>query len=1244
MIKHDTLLLTGGTPENRAMLRSVLEGHYNLLEAMSIQQALLLLKQNMDCIAAVLVDITDPGVVSPDWLSRETLSSLFQGIPVIVIAPEDSQDTLALAFDLGSSDVIPIDYDQYAMLRRIGTIVELSLHKRNLEALVQEQADILRHSNDTMVDALSSIIEYRSVESGQHILRIRHFTRILLEEVARDCPEYGLTEHQIRIISSASALHDVGKIAIPDSILTKPGALTPEERAIMQTHTLTGCEILQRLGEMGDPEYRRYAHMICHYHHERWDGGGYPEGLAGDAIPICAQVVGLADVYDALTSRRVYKDAIPCPKAASMILRGECGIFSPKLLECFRNVSAAFESLAQAYADGLSPRADAPETLPAMPELQPENSLERLWAKYYALVHYINGLLLEIDLNRGRFHLVYNPYPELAWLQDITTFREMEQLLDERITAPDSRGQMLRFFRENIQTFMEEDLRRSTRYFRFPSKQHPEGDAFEVTLLRVNSAEPNRRSLAVLCRRVPADSAIPEGTPVPATTSDSTFICYNDANFTLVQLGRHIPLLAGYTPQELQDSFQNQLLQLVLPQDRESMVRAFREQLTHGISVETEFRVRHKKGHTLWVLNKSRLVMGPDGKEYLHSMVTDISHTKKAFDQLTEKMDRYEIILAQTENVLFDWDMKTDRITFSDTWEGIFGFAPISSGVRDALMGGSFFHPDDLPLLMDRIRNLEHGSHYEMVELRIATAWGRYLWCRFRASALRDAAGALERIVGIIINIDAEKQAERILQDRAERDSLTRLLNKHAGRRHIEDYLAQYPQGVPCALLIIDLDNFKQVNDQYGHLFGDAVLTRAAREIKKFFRSQDILARIGGDEFMVLMRGVSDRHLVQSRCSRLLEAFRIAFREQGHRLELGCSIGISLAPEHGTDYSQLFRRADQALYQAKAMGKHTFLFYDGANDAFRSSQRRTTAVNNRIDSDEQPGLADNSIVQYAFRQLYSAQDVDAALNEILRLAGELMNVSRVYIFENSDDNRFCNNTYEWCNTGIRPEIGNLQHISYEEDIPGYRECYDENGILYCPDIRELPPAVHDILAPQGIQSLLHCAIREGGTFRGYIGFDECNKQRLWTQEQIDALTYLSEMLSVFLLKKRAQDKTAQRASDLTSILDNQNAWIYIIDPNTCQLKYLNARTRELAPSVTEGMFCYSALMGLPRRCPGCPSADISRTGTCSALMRNEKFNLQVLAEATLIQWEGEESCLMTCRQLPSVQNPEHISE
>lgn len=1237
MERHDTLLISSGSPENRVHLRDVLDEGFNVLEAVNVKQTLLLLKQNSSCIAALLLDITHMDQSDKLRLQEPENRALLQSVPIIVFTEDDDVERLNRAFSLGASDVVPIDYEPYAMLHRIENIVQLYLHKKHLEAMVEEQADVLRHASNSMVEAMSSIIEYRSVESGQHILRIRHFTQILLEEVVRCCPEYNLTDRVISIICSASALHDVGKIAIPDSILLKPGRLTAEEMEIMKTHTTTGCEILNALTNVAEEEYLRYAHNICHYHHERWDGRGYPEGLSGDDIPICAQVVGLADVYDALTTKRVYKDAVPFTKAVNMILQGECGAFSPRLLECFKHVAHHFEELARDYADGLSPKSENFDaTLPA-PKLEwNENSMERIRGKYFALVHYINGFLMEMDLDRELFHVVYNPYPGLAHFSEINTFQDLAQMVLRDVVHPADEDRMKRLFDEGIAEFLKEGLRRQSDRFLFKSRNNPDGDLFEVTFLRINPTDTQRHTLTVLVCRVEAAGMMAE---LPQTNrfSDAVYSCCNNQDLTLIGVGEGFRRLAGYSVEEIKEKLGGRLIELVHPDDREQVRAELHDQLRRGTDVKLELRLLYKDGSIHWVLNKGRLMIDGTGQEYLQCAITDITHIRRVNEELIQELERYEIILAQTENVLFEWNAITDQIDFSNTWEKIFGFPPVRENLRSQLTGGSHLHPDDLPLLFDVVGNIESGSPYEMAEVRIATAKGRYLWCRIRATAIRGKNGRLEKIAGVIINIDAEKQAEQALQDRAERDSLTKLLNKDAGRRQAEEYFARFPGGVHSALLIIDLDNFKQVNDQFGHLFGDAVLTKVAREIKKLFRSQDVVSRIGGDEFLVLMRGVSDRKLVESRCQRLLSSFQNIFQDQKRRLPMSCSVGIALSPEHGTSYYELFNKADQALYWAKAKGKNNFVIFNEEDEKQYYRKGKTSAVNNRIDSDEEPGLADDNLVRYAFQRLYGSTDVERSVNDILELVGRKMNVSRVYVFENSDDNRFCSNTFEWCNNGIQPEIQNLQGISYEEDINGYVDMYNEEGIFYCPDINELPENIYNIVAPQGIKSLLHCAIRDGGVFRGYIGFDECVEYRYWTKEQIQTLTYFSEMLALFLLKQRKQEKSLRYAAEMQSILDNQNAWIYIIDPDTCQLKYVNAKTKELAPEVGAGMYCYKALMGQQDRCPNCPARNIRQNKNARTKMYNAYFQLEVLADATLIQWGGEDACLLTCREIPKEQ-------
>ena len=292
-------------------------------------------------------------------------------------------------------------------------------------------------------------------------------------------------------------------------------------------------------------------------------------------------------------------------------------------------------------------------------------------------------------------------------------------------------------------------------------------------------------------------------------------------------------------------------------------------------------------------------------------------------------------------------------------------------------------------------------------------------------------------------------------------------------------------------------------------------------------------------------------------------------------------------------------------------------------------------MRNPIDSDLEPGMANDNIVRYAFQKLYSSQDMEQSIQELLGFMGQKLNVSRVYVFENSEDNRFCSNTYEWCNQGISPEIHNLQNISYETDLPGYADNFDEHGIFYCPDVALLPKHIYDIVAPQGIQAMLHCAIRENGVFRGYIGFDDCKEPRLWTREQIELLTFFSEALSMFLLRQRRQEKVERQAQELRSVLDNQDAWIYVVDPETHTMHHINSRLQEKHPTAKIGMCCYKTLESRDTPCPSCPMKHLENRENHAALIRRPDHPDGLLMEATKIRWGGEDACLISGRKIPA---------
>lgn len=344
------LLVVDDIPLNRLILTELFSQQYDVLEAEDGKAAMDVIERQGGSLACVLLDIVMPVMDGFEVLQRMNESGLIKTVPVILITGENDDEKALKGYTLGVADLVDKPFSPEIVERRVQNVVDLYAHKQDLELKLAEQkkalesqAERLRQSNMFVIDALSTTVEFRDSESGEHIKRIRMLTKIMLEALRE---EYPLSNEEIEAVSSASAMHDIGKIAIPDSILLKPGRLTKEEFEIMKSHTVRGCEILSSLNHTQDQEYFNYSYEICRHHHERWDGRGYPDGLKGDDISIWAQATSLADVYDALTSKRVYKDAYTHDEAVAMILNGECGEFNPKMLERFTEVqSSLFEEI-----------------------------------------------------------------------------------------------------------------------------------------------------------------------------------------------------------------------------------------------------------------------------------------------------------------------------------------------------------------------------------------------------------------------------------------------------------------------------------------------------------------------------------------------------------------------------------------------------------------------------------------------------------------------------------------------------------------------------------------------------------------------------------------------------------------------------------------------------------------------------------------------------------------------------------
>lgn len=344
MQKRDTILVADDMEVNRAILCEIFNDDYRILEADNGKKALEIIEDEEDRLAIILLDIVMPEMDGFQVLEK-IHQTVMQEVPVMLITGDTTAMPEERGFDLGVADVVRKPFEAHIIRRRVANVVNLWDHKNNLEELVKEQTAQLRETTNKIIDTLSTVVEFRDLESGEHINRIKGFTRILLNYVMEHHKEYGITEDQKEKMVQASVMHDVGKIAIPDHILLKPGKLTDEEFEIMKQHTVKGCDIINTISFIDDKEFFQYCYEICRHHHERYDGKGYPDRLKGEDIPISAQIVSLADVYDALVSERVYKKAFTPDQAYDMIQSGQCGTFSPKLLECFRMAKGEFEEL-----------------------------------------------------------------------------------------------------------------------------------------------------------------------------------------------------------------------------------------------------------------------------------------------------------------------------------------------------------------------------------------------------------------------------------------------------------------------------------------------------------------------------------------------------------------------------------------------------------------------------------------------------------------------------------------------------------------------------------------------------------------------------------------------------------------------------------------------------------------------------------------------------------------------------------
>lgn len=528
------------------------------------------------------------------------------------------------------------------------------------------------------------------------------------------------------------------------------------------------------------------------------------------------------------------------------------------------------------------------------------------------------------------------------------------------------------------------------------------------------------------------------------------------------------------------------------------------------------------------------------------------------------------------------------------------------------------------------MNELAKGKSEISLEYRRLGENGKYIWVRATTNLVIDKSNGAVRGFTYIKDIDHKKMLQIELKEKAERDVLTGLYNKGMTGKLISDYLEANSFGDEIsAALIIDVDNFKTINDSLGHTFGDAVLCELAEKLKKIFRNNDIIGRIGGDEFMAFMTNIKDYKILTDKAKLICENFRNSYEgNSGEEFSVSSSVGIAIAPQHGETFEELYKHADIALYNSKNSGKDTFMVYNG--EAFVEYKSNRTQIDPVIDASNR-GFRDNRI-EYIFKILYGSDTSTYATRSILELLAKHFHFSRGYVFEADKDDDFISNTFEWCDYGIEPLKDTMQHLpisSFDETAEAIRH---KGAYIIC-DSSLVEGEKRAELESIDVKFRMQLGVFEKDKLMGIIGFDDCIKKRNLMPATTAEIATICNVFALFIIKQRAMEEAQDNFAVLSGIMDRLDTFSYVVSKDTRRILFVNKRTKELADDIKPGDFCYSSFRGEGSVCTDCPikGLDDEFDSKCVLEINNKKFGIWTESTATYIKWiNGETACLINC--------------
>ena len=655
----------------------------------------------------------------------------------------------------------------------------------------------------------------------------------------------------------------------------------------------------------------------------------------------------------------------------------------------------------------------------------------------------------------------------------------------------------------------------------------------------------------------------------------------------------------------------------------------FRRKTEQEESFETEIKLCAGDGDSRWVSLKVDYVKEDNGSKEAVAIFSDITKIKAANQELYVSKEQFDIVKRLTNVIFFEWDIKTGRISHSVNFLDI--FEPLQSYENFPYSIESYvgFSNNDAKDIITIFEDLRSGNKEISAEVRAIDKFGVSRWYKASMSTIFDGTDKAIKVVGVLTDIDEQKRKLKSAEDIAMKDPLTQIYNKKSTRDLIENYISStQSQG---AFMMLDIDNFKGVNDTLGHLYGDAVLSELAHTLKALFRDSDIMGRVGGDEFVVFMTNVRETEIVQKKAENILNAFKRSFRKEDVDYGISCSIGISLYPWDGNTYENLMQKADLSLYFSKKSGKNQYNFYSDSMSTIalpRNKGATETTEINAINGLTQKNFREN-VAEYILKLFYQYEDIDQAVPILFEFVGKSFNLGRLDVSVFSDDDKYYETLYEWCEEGVE-SIKNRESKFKADEWSLIKPNLDEKNILVCTDVEIGIPNYleNDDMRDRGVKSIMLCYIVEHGKRKAVLAFEHYKDKHFFTREEMDTIRTISDTVSLFILRAREKAEYMEISSQTRNremMLDETDEIVYVSDAENYELLYLNRAGRDL-PRLRgkdyKGEKCYDFLFGSNEPCDFCTMHLLSKDKYYVWERTIQESGYHYMLKDKLLDWDG----------------------